>query len=122
MHELSVTQALLRQGETVAAPHDSHRVVAITLALGPLLGGEAPLLWWALPVARAGTIAEEAMLEIETMPVTVWCGACDAETEVAPNALLCGSCGTWRVDLRSGNELLLKRVELAAADDAIAAE
>ncbi len=122
MHELSVTQALLRQVETVAAQHDSHRVVAITLAIGPLSGVEAPLLVRAFTVARAGTIAEEAMLEIETMPVTVWCGACDAETEVAPNALLCGSCGTWRVDLRSGNELLLKRVELAAADAAIAAE
>ena len=33
MHELSVTQALLRQVETVAAQHDSHRVVAITDAL-----------------------------------------------------------------------------------------
>ena len=53
--------------------------------------------------AHTDTIAEEAMLEIETASVTVWCRACEIETEVAPNALLCGSCGTWQVDLRSGN-------------------
>lgn len=122
MHELSVTQALLRQVEAIAAQHDSRKVIVITLAIGPLSGVEAPLLVRAFTVARAGTVADEAMLEIETAPVTVWCGACEAETEVAPNALLCGTCGTWRVDLRSGNELLLKRVELAGADESLAAE
>lgn len=122
MHELSVTQALLRQVEQVALQHDAHAVTAITLAIGPLSGVEAPLLVRAFTVARAGTIAEEAMLEIETSPVTVWCRSCETETEVAPNALLCGSCGTWQVELRSGNELLLKRVELAGVDDTLAAE
>jgi Zn finger protein HypA/HybF involved in hydrogenase expression len=32
---------------------------------------------------------------------------------VAPNALLCGKCSAWRVELKSGDELMLKRVELA---------
>ncbi len=121
MHELSVTQALLRQVEQIALQHESRDVVSITLSIGPLSGVEAPLLARAFTIARAGTVAEDASLEIEVAPVSVWCRACDAETEVAPNALLCGTCGTWQVDLRSGTELLLKRVGWRA-DEAIAAE
>lgn len=122
MHELSVTQALLRQVEQVALQHDASAVTAITLAIGPLSGVEPPLLARAFTIARAGTIANEAMLEVETPPVTVWCPACETATEVAANALLCGACGSWKVDLRSGDELLLKRVELAGVNDTLAAE
>ena len=115
MHELSVTQALLRQVEQISAQHDSREVAGITVAVGPLSGVEAPLLARAFTVARMGTVAEHATLEIKAMPIIVWCEACARETPVAANALLCGGCSSWRVDLRSGDELLLKRVELAEA-------
>ena len=113
MHELSVCQSLIGQVERVAAEHHAASVSVIGLAIGPLSGVEAPLLARAFTVARAGTVAEDAMLEIEARPVVVHCSACDTETETRPNALLCGDCGGWQVDLRSGDELLLTRVELA---------
>ena len=114
MHELSVCQSLLREVQRVAAEHEATAVTAITLAVGPLSGVEAPLLERAFTIARAGTIAEEATFTVEELPVTVWCEACGIETQVPVNALLCGKCGTWQVDLRSGTELLLKQVELAS--------
>jgi hydrogenase nickel incorporation protein HypA/HybF len=87
----------------------------IVVAVGPLAGVEAPLLARAFDVARTGTIAEHAALEVETTPATVWCEACAVETAVATNVLRCGRCGSWRVELRSGTELLLTRVELTSA-------
>jgi hydrogenase nickel incorporation protein HypA/HybF len=121
MHELAVCQSLLREVERVASAHGNLDVTAIVVAVGPLSGVEAPLLTRAFSVARAGTIAEHAVLEIETMPVTVWCKDCGVQTEVRPNALLCGNCDAWQVELRSGDELLLRRVELVSADTAAAA-
>jgi hydrogenase nickel incorporation protein HypA/HybF len=121
VHELSLCQSLLREVRRVADAHGSSEVTAVVVAAGPLSGVESPLLMQAFSIARAGTVAKNATLEIEDMPVIVWCESCATETDAAANALLCGRCGTWKVELRSGNELLLKRVELVPAEKMAAA-
>jgi len=121
MHELSVCQSLLGEVERVAAANDATDVSKIIVAVGPLSGVEAPLLARAFEVARMGTIAEHAMLEVETLPAVVWCKSCALETPVPANALLCGRCGSWKVELRSGSELLLTRVELITRADGVSA-
>ena len=121
MHELSICQSLLGEVERVAAANDATDVNRIFVAIGPLSGVEAPLLARAFDVARMGTIAEHALLEIETVPAVVWCKACAIETPVAANVLLCGRCGTWQVELKSGDELLLTRVELTGNANPMAA-
>lgn len=115
MHELAVCQGLLAEAERVARDHGAARVTRLVLTIGPLSGVEAPLLERAFTIARAGTMAEGAALEITRAPVVVWCPECARETTVAPNALICGACGTWRVQLRSGDELILRQVGI---DDA----
>lgn len=117
MHELALCQGLLREVERVAAGNDASAVTRIIVAVGGLSGVEPPLLRRAFSIARMGSIAESAVLDVEEMPTVVWCDACRAESRVAPNALLCSRCGTWRVELRSGDEMLLKRIELVAAAD-----
>ena len=113
MHELSVCQSLLEAVNRVATENDAADVREIVIAVGALSGVEAPLLARAFEMARMGTIAEHAQLKIESSPVIVRCKACAIETAAAANALLCGQCGTWQVDLKSGTELLLKRIELS---------
>jgi len=121
MHELSICQSLLREVERAAIANGSTTVTGIVVAVGPLSGVEAPLLARAFGVARMGTLAEQATLEVQTMPVIVRYRSCGAETTVAANALLCGTCGGWQVELTSGDELLLKRVELAVDETPMAA-
>ena len=65
MHELSVCQGLLRQVEKVAAEHDARAVDRILLRVGALSGVEPDLLSHAFDIARMGTLAENARLEIE---------------------------------------------------------
>lgn len=120
MHEITICESLLREVAKVAAANRAGRVDAIWICVGPLSGVEHGLLARAFEVARTGTLADRATLEIEVAPVTVWCSACGTETAVAPNALLCGACGTWKVQIRSGDELLLKRVELGEVAEAAA--
>jgi len=116
MHELSVCLSLLEQVERIAREHGADRVERILLRIGPLSGVEAPLLANAYPLAAAGTVAEQAALEIETAPVRVHCNECGAETDAAPNRLLCGSCGAWQTRLISGDEMLLANLELRIPD------
>jgi len=105
--------ALLEQVERIAREHRARRVERIVLQLGPLSGVEAPLLEHAWPLAAAGSIAVDAELVIETAPVRVRCTQCGAESEAQANRLLCASCGDYRTQLISGDEMLLANLELA---------
>ncbi len=112
MHELSVCIALMEQVQKIARDHNAKRVEKMVLKIGPLSGVEIPLLRHAYPLAAAGTVAEQAELVIDTMPVKVRCTQCGAETEVLPNRLVCGKCGDYRTQLVSGDEMLLYNLEL----------
>lgn len=112
MHELAVCQGLMQQVAKVATDHKACRVSRVTLLVGPLSGIEAPQLASAFAIARCGTVAEAAVLDIETPPVKVFCRPCGKESEAQANALLCAFCGGWQVELRSGNEMILKSLEL----------
>jgi hydrogenase nickel incorporation protein HypA/HybF len=119
MHELAVCQALIEQVERVARDNAARRILSVTVSVGPLSGIEARLLEHAYPLAAAGTVAEEAKLVVVTVPVRVRCRTCRAETEVASNRLLCGSCNDWQVDVIAGEEMLLQRVEIETADEPV---
>jgi hydrogenase nickel incorporation protein HypA/HybF len=112
MHELSICEALIRQVEAVARAEQATAVSDIFVSVGPLSGIEHPLMQSAFPIAAAGSVASEAELHLETMPVRVRCSECGQESEVPVNRLLCTHCGEWRTQLLSGDELLLLRVVL----------
>ena len=112
MHELSLCQGMMAQLERVARENGASAVHRVTIAVGPLSGVEPRLLEEAFPIARAGTIAATAELVVEHAPLRVECLTCGAGSEAAPNRLVCGHCGDWRTRVVSGDELLLKRVEM----------
>ncbi len=121
MHELAVCQGLLREVARVARAHGSRRVAAVRVAVGPLSGVEAPLLERAFSIARAGTLAEGARLDVEATDIVVRCGSCGSQSRATINRLVCGVCGGWQVTLVSGDELLLKSLELETDDEETAA-
>lgn len=110
MHELSVCQGLLRQLVPLAAEHQGvlERVV---VRVGPLSGVEPQLLQQAFPIARQGTVAEQAELVIESTSLKVRCKTCDTESEVSANNLCCRHCGSQQTQLMSGDELLLVSIQ-----------
>jgi hydrogenase nickel incorporation protein HypA/HybF len=114
MHELSVCLALLEEVKRVAAENNASGVARIVVKVGPLSGVEADLLRNAYPLAAAGTLAEDAELEIEPAGIVVRCSECGAETKAKANRLLCGACGDYRTNLVSGDEMILTRVEMSS--------
>jgi hydrogenase nickel incorporation protein HypA/HybF len=116
MHELAVCQAMLRQVEAIAEREQAQRVLRILVRIGPLSGVEPELLLQAFPLAVAGTRAESAQLQVESLAIRVRCADCETESDASPNRLLCAACGSFRTRLLSGDELLLTSVELERAD------
>jgi hydrogenase nickel incorporation protein HypA/HybF len=118
MHELAVCQQLLSQVESIALDHRATAVDLIRVSIGPLSGVEAPLLEQAFTIARAGTIAAHATLELERTAIRICCKSCGATGEASPNMLLCATCGDWKVEVVNGTELMLMSVELTGIPEA----
>ncbi len=117
MHELSICQAIIKQAVTVARQHGARAISKIELAIGPLAGVDIQLLQHAFPLARAGTMAENAELHAEALPLRVRCLSCFRESEAQPNRLLCSHCNDWHTQIISGDEMLIKSVELETEEE-----
>lgn len=117
MHELSLCLALLEQVQQIAEEHGASRVERITLQVGPLSGAEPSLLRHAYPLVAVGTLAADAELVIEAIPIRLHCEDCGSDSEATPNRLLCGQCGGYHTRLLSGNEMLLANLELTRSED-----
>ena len=112
MHELSICQEIIIQVNEIAFQNQASAIESITLRIGPLSGVEAPLLKQAFPFAAAQTVAENAELIIEELPVVIQCKQCGSKSNVVPNKLICSQCGDYHTQLISGDEMLLASVEL----------
>ncbi|MCP5265432.1 MAG: hydrogenase maturation nickel metallochaperone HypA [Burkholderiaceae bacterium] len=117
MHELSVCQGLLAEVERVAMQHRARGVERIDVRIGVLAGVEPELLASAFEIARAGTIADDAVLRLSSEPARIACRDCAHQAEVPSSRLVCPACGTWKIDLIAGDALLLERVVLIGDDD-----
>jgi hydrogenase nickel incorporation protein HypA/HybF len=105
----------MQQVEDIARQRNAQSVTAIVVGIGPLSGVEAQLLKNAYTIASAGSLAEQAELIIDLLPVRVRCTQCNTESDALPNKLTCKQCGDWRTTLISGDEMLLMSVELEKA-------
>jgi hydrogenase nickel incorporation protein HypA/HybF len=112
MHELSICQALLDEVEQLARSRRARRVLRIAVDIGALSGVEATLLERAFTVARAGTIAADARLELRTPPLWVRCRRCERQRQAMQPQVACDACGEARVEPCGGDELLLRQVEM----------
>jgi len=112
MHELSICQSVLNQIRAIAEQHHASGVTKVTLRVGPLSGVEPQLLAQAFPLVSMGTIASDAALVIESLPIRVRCRSCHQESEVTISRLTCKHCGDYRTQVISGDEMLLANLEL----------
>ncbi len=104
------------QVNEIAFQNQASTIESITLRIGPLSGVESQLLKQAFPFVAAQTIAEDAELIIEELPVVIVCKQCGSRSNVVPNKLICSQCGDYHTQLISGDEMLLASVELIRSE------
>ncbi len=62
----------------------------------------------------AGSVAEHAVVELETVPVDVRCRDCARSSPSMDPFAVCPQCGSEDVDVTGGEELILVSVSLSA--------
>jgi hydrogenase nickel incorporation protein HypA/HybF len=109
MHELAIMESLVSAAQEGAA---GAQVRAIRLEVGVLSGVVPDALRFCFDVCTRGTCLEQARLEIAEIAGRGRCDRCGLELAIDSLAALC-PCGAAGLQVLTGQELLLKHLELA---------
>lgn len=113
MHELSIALSIIEGVEEELARHPGAQVVAVHLRLGPLSGVAKDSLLFSYELACQDTRLEGSRLEIEEIPVVLYCELCAQERPaVSIQHLCCAVCNNSSADIRRGSELEVAALEL----------
>lgn len=112
MHELAITEHILRRVLYHADKHGAGRVVSIRLQLGEMTGyvDESVQMYWR-EIAR-DTIAHAATIIITRIPAFVECANCMTQSQLRDHSGACRGCGSLRHKMVAGNECVIESVEL----------
>jgi hydrogenase nickel incorporation protein HypA/HybF len=112
MHEMALSESVLERIEANARSDGFTRVVAVHLEIGDLAGVDADAMRFSFDAVTRGTLAEDARLEISSLPGEAWCLPCGHRIEIARRFDPCPDCGSHQLQVTGGTDLLLKSLEV----------
>lgn len=112
MHELSIAVNLVEIADLAASNAGLTHVTTVHLRLGQLSGVVADALLFGYDLTTQGTRLEGSHLEIQEVPVTVFCSQCQADYPLPDIQLFrCPACGDSSVFVTAGKEIELVSIE-----------
>jgi hydrogenase nickel incorporation protein HypA/HybF len=119
LHEISIAQSIIEIAEAKAREQNSRCVQVIKIRLGDFTTIVREALEFAFEIARRETLAENARLEIESVPMVVLCVACGSVTDpVREVCLICPHCGL-PLNVVSGEELQVEYIEIESEGERV---
>lgn len=112
MHELSIVASLFEIMQEKAREKGAKKITFVKLQVGRLSGVVPEFLATAFDVYKKDTIADEAGLEIEEVPLKVRCKTCGKTMIRDDFVFLCIGCGSQDLDTLTGTELFLEKMEM----------
>jgi hydrogenase nickel incorporation protein HypA/HybF len=111
VHELSICTALAR---IVEANADGRPVTTVHLDVGHLRQVVPATLHYTWEVVVLGTALDGSLLAINEIPAAILCRSCGERTTLSIPVFRC-PCGSTTVDVVSGEELLVRSLDLASS-------
>jgi hydrogenase nickel incorporation protein HypA/HybF len=115
VHELSLALGILDSVTEQAAERGIERVIAVHLRVGAMAGIVRDSLRFSWDLASAETVAAGSRLEIEEIPLAVFCERCGQEKTLERIILRCPACGSPTPQIVRGRELQIVAMEVPEA-------
>jgi hydrogenase nickel incorporation protein HypA/HybF len=109
MHELAITESVVAG---VCEHVGDAKVTRVVLEIGKLSAVMPEAVRFCFDVCAKGTGLEGATLDILETPGRCRCRTCNAEFQLEDSIALC-QCGSADLEFMSGQQLLIKSVEVA---------
>ncbi|MBF0561035.1 MAG: hydrogenase maturation nickel metallochaperone HypA [Alphaproteobacteria bacterium] len=112
MHEMSLTNGILRILEDQARTRNFSRVRTVWLEIGTLSHVDPEAIRFCFESTSKGTIAEEACLVILEPAGQAWCLDCSQSVTVTRRGDPCPICGGFMLHVTGGEELRITELEV----------
>jgi len=113
MHEMSLTEGVVRILEDQAATHGFAKVKTVWLEIGELSQVDPESMIFCFDaVTRGSDIAAGAKLEIVVVPGQAYCLDCADTVTLAKRGDACPKCGGWALQVTAGGEMRIKELEV----------
>lgn len=108
MHELTIVESII----DILKGQVKGKITSIKLRIGEMSGVVPDALRFSFQIASEGTIAEEATLYIEHVPLTAKCSDCSETFHIQNYCFECYMCGGSNFKVITGRELMIEEVEV----------
>ena len=112
MHELSLTEGVMRILEEQAVAQKFSKVKVLWLEIGELSTVDPDALRFCFEAIRTGTLAEEARMEIIRLPGQALCMDCGKQIHLGERYGFCPECGSGKLQISGGDEMRIKELEV----------
>jgi len=112
MHEMAIAASVLDLVLETAAANQANRVIKIQLLIGEMAGVSQEALRFCFDNITEGTPAAGAVLCIDIAPVLGHCCECGSGFPIPEPRFICPTCGSFLVDVLSGQELRVEQIEV----------
>jgi hydrogenase nickel incorporation protein HypA/HybF len=112
MHEVSLLESMLDLIEDNAQDKNYSRVKRVCIEIGTLSCVEPDALRFAFDVVMQNTLADDALLDILTMPGQAWCPICGKTIGIDSLYDPCPSCQSFDIRVTQGMEIRLKELDV----------
>jgi hydrogenase nickel incorporation protein HypA/HybF len=111
MHELRIAQDLSAIVLETAGLGNLSKVTRVNIIFGQMVQIVPEIFEFAFREAVRDSVARDAEVEIEIMPVRMKCKDCGNEFRVESNRFSCHTCNSTDLDIIQGKELFIKSIE-----------
>jgi hydrogenase nickel incorporation protein HypA/HybF len=111
MHELKIAQNLAGIVLEVASREKLSEVTVVNIVFGRMIQVVPDIFDFAFRECIRGTIASDASLNIEVLPVKTRCTGCHEETLTEESGFRCTKCGSANLEIIQGKEIFVKSIE-----------
>ena len=112
MHELSVTESLLKIAVQHAEKANAQRVTDLHIVIGDLASMVDDSIQFYWEIIAKGTIAEEATLHFRRVPAELQCNHCSTKYRPTDRELICPACGGVGARIVAGEEFALESIDV----------
>ena len=112
MHELSVTESLLRIALEHAERANAQRVTDLNIVMGELSSMVDDSIQFYWKIIAKGTIAEQATLHFRRVPAELVCQTCFERYHPTDKELACPQCNGVNTKIVAGEEFALESIDV----------
>ena len=111
MHELGIADNLSKIVLETAQKENLSKVTKVNISFGQMVQIVPDIFEMAFRQIVINSVAQDAELDIEILPVIMKCTCCGTDFKVNENRFSCNICHSSDLEIINGNELFIKSIE-----------